>query len=72
MVRVHTVFDCQHEKDIDVSIDDDVEIPERVRGLGKCPDCRGKSCEAMIAISGVAPKPGGREIVLDSIMMMPI
>jgi hypothetical protein len=70
IARVHTVFACKHERDIEVSIDDDVEVPESVRGLGKCPDCTGQ--ENLIAVSGVAPKPGGREVVLDSIMMMPV
>ena len=67
---VHTNFDCKHEKDIDVSIDDDVVVPASVRGLGKCPDCMTE--ENVIPISGVAPQPGGKELVLDSIMMMPI
>jgi len=70
MTRVHTLFDCKHEKDIDVDIDSDVEVPASVRGLGKCPDCMGE--EKVIAVSGVAPKPGGREVVLDSILMIPI
>ena len=70
MARVHTIFDCTHELDVEVSIEDDVEIPPSVRGLGKCPDCTGE--ENVIAVSGVAPKPGGREVVLDSIMMIPI
>lgn len=55
---------------VDVSIDDDVEIPASVRGLGKCPACSGG--ENMIAVSGLAPKPGGKEVVLDSILMMPM
>jgi hypothetical protein len=28
--------------------------------------------EHVIAVSGVAPQPGGKELVLDSILMMPI
>ncbi len=68
--QVNTLFDCKHESVIDVSIDDDVEIPATVRGLGKCPQCRGEG--NLIAVAGVAPKPGGREVALDSIMMMPI
>jgi hypothetical protein len=69
VARVHTVFDCKHERDVDVQIDDDVQIPEQVRGLGKCPDCAGY--ERSIAISGVAPGPGGSTLVLDTILMMP-
>ena len=69
MAIVHTIFDCKHEHDIEVSIEDDVEIPASVRGLGKCPQCTGGT--DMIAISGVAPKPGGTQVVLDSILMMP-
>lgn len=69
MTTVHTVFDCKHEHDIDVRIEDDVRIPSQVRGLGKCPDCQG--AEGMIPITGVAPGPGGKELVLDSILMMP-
>jgi hypothetical protein len=70
MAYVHTVFDCKHEKEIDVSIEDDVEVPASVRGLGKCPDCLG--LENAIPIAGVAPKPGGREVVLDSILMLAV
>jgi len=70
MKRVHTVFDCTHEKVIEVDVDDDVEIPASVRGLGKCPDCSGE--ENLIAVSGVAPKPGGQSVVLDSILMIPL
>lgn len=54
---------------MDVQIDDDVQIPEQVRGLGKCPDCAGY--ERSIAISGVAPGPGGSTLVLDTVLMMP-
>jgi hypothetical protein len=68
--KVHTLFDCRHEADINVSIDDDVEVPEMVRGLGQCPACSGE--EHLIAISGVAPQAGGRRLVLDSILMIPI
>jgi hypothetical protein len=70
MARVHTVFDCKHELDVDVSIDEDIEVPDQVRGLGKCPSCAGY--ERSIAISGVAPQAGGRRLVLDSIQMMPM
>jgi hypothetical protein len=68
--RVHTVFDCRHEEDIDIRIDEHVRIPEQVRGLGKCPACQGK--EGMVPVTGVAPGPGGSELVLDSILMMPV
>jgi hypothetical protein len=64
------VFDCQHQREVEVSIDDDVVIPESVRGLGKCPTCAGH--ENAIAVSGVEPKDGGRTLVLDSILMIPI
>jgi hypothetical protein len=69
MVTVHTVFDCKHERDVEIRIEDDVVIPEQVRGLGKCPACQG--VEGMVPITGVAPGPGGKELVLDSILMMP-
>jgi len=68
--RVHTRFDCEHETDVEVSIEEDVEIPDTVRGLGQCPTCMGKP--HVIAVSGVAPQPGGRALMLDSILMMPI
>ena len=68
--RVHTRFDCTHETDVDVSIEDDVEIPDSVRGLGQCPDCMGEP--RVIAVAGVAPQTGGRTLILDSILMMPI
>ena len=70
MARVHVVFDCKHEKDVDVSIDHDIQVPNQVRGLGKCPECMGY--ENAIAVSGVAPQPGGNALVLDSIQMMPM
>lgn len=70
MARVHTVFDCKHETEIEVSVDDDVTIPEQVRGLGQCPDCMGEA--QVVPVSGVAPQPGGKELVLDSILMIPI
>lgn len=70
MALVHTTFDCKHDLDIEVNIDDDVEIPAQVRGLGKCPRCTGE--ENAVPVSGVAPGPGGRRLVLDSIMMMPV
>ncbi len=70
MITVHTLFDCKHKKDIDVSIDDDVVVPDTVRGVGKCPDCMEE--DKVIAISGVAPGPGGRVLTLDSIMMIAV
>ncbi|GAC1323266.1 MAG: hypothetical protein NVS2B16_04040 [Chloroflexota bacterium] len=69
MARIHTLFDCKHETDLDVSIENDVEIPSTVRGLGKCPLCVGET--HLVPVSGVAPQPGGR-IVVDSIMLIPI
>ncbi len=70
MAKVHTIFDCKHEQTVEVDVDSDVEIPPSVRGLGKCPACQGNI--NMIAISGVAPKPGGQQVVLDTILMMPL
>lgn len=70
MARVHTVFDCTHATDIEVSIDDDVEVPESVRGLGQCPACIGQA--HVVPVSGVAPQPGGKRLVLDSILMIAI
>ena len=71
MARVNTLFDqCKHEKIIDVDVDADTEIPEQVRGLGLCPDCMEE--EHVVPVSGVAPKPGGKQVVLDSILMIPI
>ncbi|MBV9280043.1 MAG: hypothetical protein JOZ41_08185 [Chloroflexi bacterium] len=67
---VPTLFDCGHRADVKVSVDGDVTVPDLVRGLGQCPACMSE--ERLIAISGVAPQPGGRELVLDSILMMPI
>lgn len=67
--RVHTRFDCAHESDVEISIEDDVEIPGTVRGLGKCPDCTGET--RAIPVAGVAPQAGGR-LVLDSVLMMSI
>ena len=69
MARIHTVFDCKHEADLEVSIEDDVEIPESVRGLGRCQACTGEA--RVIPVSGIAPLPGGR-VVVDSIMRMPL
>jgi hypothetical protein len=66
---VHTRFDCKHEADIQLSVEDDVEIPDSVRGLGKCPECSGAG--NLSAVGGIAPQPGGR-VVLDSIMLIPI
>lgn len=70
MTTVHTRFDCKHEADIEVTIDDDVVVPNEVRGLGKCPACAGQ--HHVVPVSGVAPQPGGRPLVLDSILMMPL
>lgn len=69
MVQVATIFACKHEILIEVDVDDEVRIPETVRGVGKCPACRGET--NMIAVSGLAPMAGGKDVVLDSIMMMP-
>jgi hypothetical protein len=70
LVAVNTLFDCKHEVIVDVRIDDDVIVPAQVRGLGQCPDCMGE--ETAVPVSGVAPQPGGRDLVLDSIMLIPI
>lgn len=70
MARVHTIFDCKHERDIDVDVESDVIIPESARGLGKCPDCYGEV--RLVPIAGVAPQDGGKTVVLDSILMMPV
>jgi hypothetical protein len=70
VVQVHTVFDCKHEHDLEVSIDDDVIVPGTVRGLGKCPSCTGSG--QAIPVSGVEPRDGGKTLVLDSILMIPI
>jgi hypothetical protein len=70
LVAVNTLFDCKHETIVEVRIDDDVIVPARVRGLGQCPDCMGE--ESAVPISGVAPQPGGKDLVLDSIMLIPI
>ncbi|MGI8827019.1 MAG: hypothetical protein ACR2JC_15525 [Chloroflexota bacterium] len=69
MAQVHAAFDCKHEVDLDVPIEDDVEIPACVRGLGKCPDCRDEG--RLLPVAGVAPQPGGR-ILADSVMLIPI
>jgi len=68
VVRVRTVFDCGHDMDVDVEVDDDVQVPESVRGLGKCPSCTGKT--NVIPVSGIAPAPGGKDVVLDTILML--
>jgi hypothetical protein len=70
LATVNTLFDCKHETIIDVQIDDDVIVPSQVRGLGKCPECMGE--ESAVPVSGVAPEPGGKQLVLDSIMLIPI
>jgi hypothetical protein len=67
--QVHTVFDCRHETEISVRVDNDVAIPETVRGLGQCPDCMGEN--NLFAVPGIAPQPGGR-VALDSILMIPV
>ena len=72
MARVNTLFDCKHETMIEVQIDDDIVVPSQVRGLGQCPDCMGEESETAVPVSGVAPQPGGKELVLDSIMLIPI
>jgi hypothetical protein len=69
MRRVHAHFDCKHEREVELQIEDDVEIPASVRGLGQCPDCSGDL--NLYPVGGIAPQPGGR-VVLDSIMMMPV
>ena len=70
LATVNTLFDCKHETVIEVQIDDDVIVPAQVRGLGQCPLCMGE--ESAVPVSGVAPQPGGKELVLDSIMLIPI
>ena len=70
MVSVHTVFDCKHEREIDVDVDSDTVVPSSVRGLGQCPECMGEA--NVVPVSGVVPQPGGNEIVLDSILMIPV
>jgi hypothetical protein len=70
MAIVHAKFDCSHEVDVDVSIDEDVEVPPIVRGLGKCADCSGE--ENLVPVSGVAPQPGGDHLIVDSIMLIPV
>lgn len=69
MVTVQARFDCKHATEVPVQIDDDVEVPAEVRGLGKCRECMKET--KLVAISGVQPQPGGR-LVLDSIFWMPI
>jgi hypothetical protein len=70
MAQVHTVFDCKHEREIDVEVDSDVVIPASARGLGKCPDCIGVG--NIVPIAGVVPQAGGQTVVLDSILLMPV
>jgi hypothetical protein len=70
LATVNTLFDCKHETIIDVQIDDDVIVPALVRGLGQCPECMGE--ESAVPVSGVAPQTGGKALVLDSIMLIPI
>ena len=70
MPQVLAVFDCKHETRLEISIEDDVDIPSSVRGLGQCPACMGE--ERVITIPGVAPQPGGKELVLDSVMVMAV
>ncbi len=70
MVNVNTLFDCKHETVVEVQIDDDVVVPAQVRGLGQCPECSGDL--SAVPVSGVAPQPGGKQLVLDSIMLIPV
>jgi hypothetical protein len=71
MTKVNALFEaCKHERVIDVSIEDDVKVPPQVRGLGLCPDCMEE--DNVVPVAGIAPQPGGREVVVDSILMMPI
>jgi hypothetical protein len=69
MAAVRARFDCSHTTVVEVHLDEDVEIPPEVRGLGKCQDCMEET--ELVAISGVQPLAGGR-LVLDSIFLMPI
>jgi hypothetical protein len=69
VTHVHTRFDCSHEVDLDVDIDPDIEVPQTVRGLGKCAACSGE--ENLVPVSGVAPQPGGHALIVDSIMLIP-
>lgn len=69
MVQVQTVFDCRHERELSVQIENDVVIPDQVRGIGKCPQCRGGG--EYYNVAGIAPQSGGKELVLDTIMIMP-
>jgi len=68
--RIHADFDCKHDADVKVSLDDNVEIPANVRGVGKCPECMEE--EHIMGIPGVSPKAGGEGMVLDNVMMIPI
>lgn len=71
MAQVKAIFDrCKHERVVDIAVDEDVQIPALVRGLGRCPECMEEP--NVIAVGGIAPQPGGKEVVLDSILMMPI
>jgi hypothetical protein len=68
---VSALFDqCKHETQIVVDVDPDTVIPDQVRGLGRCPDCM--HAEHVVPVAGIAPRPGGKEVVLDSILMIPI
>lgn len=66
---VQTRFDCGHVLEVRVRLDDDVTVPEQVRGLGKCGDCMKE--DKLMPIPGIAPKANG-DLVLDSVFMMPI
>lgn len=68
-VSVQTRFDCKHTVEVQVRLDDDVGVPDEVRGLGKCADCMKEG--RLIPISGVQPQSDGK-LVVDSIFMMPI
>ncbi len=69
MATVQTRFDCSHVTTVKVQLDDDVQVPEEVRGLGKCRACMEET--NLIPITGVQPLPTG-DLVLDSIFWMPI
>lgn len=66
---VQTRFDCSHTTTVEVDIDDDVGVPNEVRGLGKCGACMEET--NLVPISGVQPQPGGM-LVLDSIFLMAV
>lgn len=65
---VQTAFTCRHTAEVKVDIDDDVEVPDEVKGLGKCADCMNET--NLMAIPGVQPQANGR-LLLESIFLMP-